>query len=914
MKGRKNTIGSDLRVTGALLLLLIVLLLGAGLRGGKVLLPLDIVMQSWPPWQEPNRPIVVHNFALTDVVDYIIPVKRFMAEAIRRGEVPLWNPYTMAGYPFIYNTQGGLFYPFSLLYYLFPWPFAVNTTIVGQLWLGGLFMALYLRRWVRSPWAIWLGVVLFCFNGHMIVWLEWQVVHAAIIWLPLQLYFADQLVCIWYRHLPDKGRLRRKIAYLALAFAVPWLGGHWNWTLYNALLLGLYLFWRVMTEETGHGRGFGRLIRALPLLITPFLLGAGLAAIQLLPSFQYLSQSHRSNINFSALLSHGLLDRAVVLLVPNFFGNAVAQNWWGTPFSNDVETTFYASVSGLLLALLALVLRRDNITRFFGAWGILTFLWTLGTPAYGLLYLIPLFRGLSPNRASFMVAFSLAVLAPLALDALLERPEPATHHRARRWAWGFALLFVVIVAIYSFLFRDGLWAHAPFVTRQIALFALFLLLALGVLSLGRSQSHPWQIAPLFLGLVITELFLFGYGYNTVSSVADFYPSQEIERFLAREKEPFRIVTSAEGIVYRPNTALIPHIPNLSGYEPGLPRRLINYLELAEGESVIRHGRFMLPLKGLSSPLLDALNVKYLPTVYDLWGDQALLGVAQEGVEAWQVLPQRTALTLPDAGLFRVEVPLIVSPSADGIVTARIFSADESYEFAHASLPIGDMADQSWVSFDFSPFPSEWGRNFTLQLHYEGTGEVQAGRDLAGANAYRAYYLPRPNLVYEDKKTRLYLNEGAMPRVYAVSSAIIAPDESTTLALLKDEPSRVYREVILEMEGQPPPPLKPTTDSPQFSVQITDYALNRVTVHAEMPAEGMVVLADMMYAGWQARVDDQAVPLYRANSVVRAVYVPQGHHEIEFVFRPNSFFVGLTLTLITLTLILSFCFWPKPKLR
>jgi len=128
-----------------LLLFLIALFLGPALLPGRVLLPLDIVTQGWPPWQQPNRPVEVQNWLLTDVVNYIFPVKKFMAENIRAGTIPLWNPHVLTGVPFTYNTQAGLFYPLSLFYYLFSWPVAVDAMIAGQMVLGGLFMFAYLR-------------------------------------------------------------------------------------------------------------------------------------------------------------------------------------------------------------------------------------------------------------------------------------------------------------------------------------------------------------------------------------------------------------------------------------------------------------------------------------------------------------------------------------------------------------------------------------------------------------------------------------------------------------------------------------------------------------------------------------------------------------------------------------------------
>jgi hypothetical protein len=127
------------------LLGLIFLWVGRAFLPGKVLLPLDIVTNLWPPWQQPGTAVTVHNPLITDIVDYIYPVKAFVAEQVKEGTLPLWNPYVLGGYPLTYNTQAGLWYPLSLLYYLLPPVTAVDLTISLQLLLGGLFMFAYLR-------------------------------------------------------------------------------------------------------------------------------------------------------------------------------------------------------------------------------------------------------------------------------------------------------------------------------------------------------------------------------------------------------------------------------------------------------------------------------------------------------------------------------------------------------------------------------------------------------------------------------------------------------------------------------------------------------------------------------------------------------------------------------------------------
>ncbi|MBK8430353.1 MAG: hypothetical protein IPL28_03195 [Chloroflexi bacterium] len=155
-------------------------------------------------------------------------------------------------------------------------------------------------------------------------------------------------------------------------------------------------------------------------------LGTALTLIQVLPAFNYLRQTHRLPVPFWDLLrDYGLHSRAVAWFVPNFFGNSVAKNWWGIATSNDVETAVYVGLLPLALILAALLLRRDWHTRFFAMWGGLGLLWALGTPAYGLLYVLPVFNGLHPSRAIHPTHFSGVYLGRLRVRSIaqIERPD-----------------------------------------------------------------------------------------------------------------------------------------------------------------------------------------------------------------------------------------------------------------------------------------------------------------------------------------------------------------------------------------------------------------------------------------------------------------------------------------------------------
>ncbi len=64
------------------------------------------------------------------------------------------------------------------------------------------------------------------------------------------------------------------------------------------------------------------------------------------------------------------------------------------------------------------------------------------------------------------------------------------------------------------------------------------------------------------------------------------------------------------------------------------------------------------------------------------------------------------------------------------------------------------------------------------------------------------------------------------------------------------------------------------------------------------SNGWLVLSDMWYPGWQARIDGQVAVIERANYLFRAVAVPAGEHRVEFIYRPVSFWAGIFIGTIS----------------
>jgi hypothetical protein len=72
-----------------------------------------------------------------------------------------------------------------------------------------------------------------------------------------------------------------------------------------------------------------------------------------------------------------------------------------------------------------------------------------------------------------------------------------------------------------------------------------------------------------------------------------------------------------------------------------------------------------------------------------------------------------------------------------------------------------------------------------------------------------------------------------------------------------------------------------------SATITSYSNNRVRLEISADREGLLVLHDLYYPGWEATVDGVRVPVVKANILFRGVEVPAGSHIVEFTFRPFS---------------------------
>ena len=87
----------------------------------------------------------------------------FFQQSIFHGELPLWNPYSHCGVPFL--AQMGSWYPFNWLCVLLPLPWSSNFSVLAHLILGGAGMYALARRWGVDGFAASFAGFAYAFNG-----------------------------------------------------------------------------------------------------------------------------------------------------------------------------------------------------------------------------------------------------------------------------------------------------------------------------------------------------------------------------------------------------------------------------------------------------------------------------------------------------------------------------------------------------------------------------------------------------------------------------------------------------------------------------------------------------------------------------------------------------------------------------
>jgi hypothetical protein len=162
------------------------------------------------------------------------------------------------------------------------------------------------------------------------------------------------------------------------------------------------------------------------------------------------------------------------------------------------------------------------------------------------------------------------------------------------------------------------------------------------------------------------------------------------------------------------------------------------------------------------------------------------------------------------------------------------------------------------------------------------------------------------------KSQAQQNPEAMGNAWFVNEISIVPNADAEIAALnKFNPASTaivdtrFSEQIID-----------GLDNLASNIVLTEYKPNYLRYSSNAIKDGIVIFSEIYYdKGWNAYVDGELKPHFRANYVLRGMQIPAGNHVVEFKFEPSTYKTGETVSLassVILLLLLAFVSFKELK--
>ena len=137
---------------------------------------------------------------------------------------------------------------------------------------------------------------------------------------------------------------------------------------------------------------------------------------------------------------------------------------------------------------------------------------------------------------------------------------------------------------------------------------------------------------------------------------------------------------------------------------------------------------------------------------------------------------------------------------------------------------------------------------------------------------------------------LIIDTLALPRMFCVSSDTVIENDTSCLEYIHNPNFDFSQQVVLSQAVQFNP-------SSSGEVTIVEFEPDRIVAEVEAFGPTIVVINDNYTPGWKAYLNEQSIPVIRADYALRAVGIKQaGTYTLEMIYQPNSVKTGLIITI------------------
>ncbi|MFQ5753624.1 MAG: YfhO family protein, partial [bacterium] len=454
-------------------------------------------------------------------------------------------------------------------------------------------------------------------------------------------------------------------ALLALSVGLQLLRGHTQVAYYTFMMIGLFiLYWLI--ESIRQKQAFQNIVKTLGAVVLALIIGAAMSSWLYLSVQEYAHYSIRGgttglDYNYATNWSFSPLE-ITTFFVPSFLGFGGQTYWGAMPFT---DYPLYMGIVTLLLAGMALMLKRDRYVIFFTILALVALIVSFGKHLpilYGPLFkFLPFFNKFRvPTMIHILLEFAVVILAGLGLHALLNLKDSSLHQKIRKYiyvfggvcgAFGLFLLFgksaylgLVAGSAKQLSAPAQALAYKKAASDGLKLIIILAVTGFSIIYFLRGKIKGNTLGGILIALLILDLWWVDFKIIAPKPKADegkYFAENNAVQFLKKDPAPYRIFPVYDD---KPDNWYMYHkIQNIRGYHAaklkiyqtflentgldqrdrfGFPPFLSKYLKVqfSNGQPSLQ----VIPLAQIpparlqsDNAIMDMLNVKYLISYYPI---------------------------------------------------------------------------------------------------------------------------------------------------------------------------------------------------------------------------------------------------------------------------------------------------------